>query len=89
LHAATESSREAVCSAYYDTAALRFLYEPSALAEAAANAGGERLLYGSDFPLIGQAAALADVRAAGLDDDTLRAVLGENGRRLLGLQPST
>lgn len=85
LQAATEAAREAVASAYYDTAAQRFLYEPSALVEAARTAGAGRLLLGSDFPLVGQAGALADVRAAALADDALRAVLGGNARRLLGL----
>jgi predicted TIM-barrel fold metal-dependent hydrolase len=51
-------------SAYADTAALRFLYEPPVLAALANTAWAERLLFGSDFPLVSQAAALADVRAA-------------------------
>lgn len=78
---------------YADTAALRYLYEPSVLAQAAEALGGERadarppgrLLFGSDYPLIGQAAALADVRKGGLDEATLRRVLGESAARLLGL----
>jgi predicted TIM-barrel fold metal-dependent hydrolase len=69
---------------YADTAALRYLYEPSALPGAVKLTGG-RLLFGSDYPLIGQAAALEDVRGGGLDDASLGAVLGEGAARLLGI----
>jgi predicted TIM-barrel fold metal-dependent hydrolase len=68
---------------YADTAALRLLYEPQVLAESALAAWVERLLFGSDFPLVSQAAALADVRAGGLDGAALAGVLGENARALL------
>jgi predicted TIM-barrel fold metal-dependent hydrolase len=69
---------------YADTAALRFLYEPDVLPRAATALGG-RLLFGSDFPLVSQAAALEDVRSAGLDEAALLGTLGGNADRLLGL----
>jgi predicted TIM-barrel fold metal-dependent hydrolase len=70
-------------SVYADTAAARYLYEPQVLAEAAAGPWGERLLFGSDFPLVRQAAALADLRAGGPGGAALARVLGENAARLL------
>ncbi|MEX0799724.1 MAG: amidohydrolase family protein [Dehalococcoidia bacterium] len=70
---------------FADTAALRYLHEPSALAQVASALGSGRLLFGSDYPLIGQAAAIEDVRKGGLDEATLRGVLGDNAARLLGL----
>ena len=73
----------APANVYADTAALRFLYEPAVLAEPALAAWAERLLFGSDFPLGSQAAALADVRAGGLEGAALARVLGENARALL------
>jgi predicted TIM-barrel fold metal-dependent hydrolase len=73
----------APANVYADTAALRFLYEPAVLAELAKAAWVERLLFGSDFPLVSQAAALADVRAGGLDGAALARVLGENALALL------
>jgi len=69
--------------AYADTAALRLLYEPRLLAEPALAAWAGRLLFGSDFPLVSQAAALADVRAGGLDGPVLTRVLGANALALL------
>ncbi|TET95414.1 MAG: amidohydrolase, partial [Dehalococcoidia bacterium] len=77
----------ALPGAYADTAALRYLYAPAVLpsmASASGGLGGERLLFGSDFPLVGQAAALAEIRGSGLEEAALRRVLGENAGRLLG-----
>lgn len=86
FYAAMSSARGALDAVYADTAALRFLYSPPALADAGRALGPRRLLFGSDYPLLDQAAALADLRAAGLDEDAMRYVLGESARRLLGLQ---
>ena len=69
--------------AYADTAALRYLYEQQVLAEAGTGSWAERLLFGSDFPLVAQAAALADVRESGLDSAALARVLGGNAGGLL------
>jgi predicted TIM-barrel fold metal-dependent hydrolase len=81
------SASGGLADVYADTAALRYLYEPSVLAGVASASDGiwsERLLFGSDFPLLPQTAALADVRASGLEEAVLRGVLGENAARLLG-----
>ena len=43
----------------------------------------EHILYGSDSPWTGQAETMAAFRKLGLDDDSERAVLGGNARRLL------
>ena len=87
LYAPMPAVRRALPGAYADTAALRYLYKPSvlpAVASASGGSEGERLLFGSDFPLVGQAAALAEVRGSGLEEAPLRRVLGENAVRLLG-----
>lgn len=85
LYASMPSTRETLAAVYADTAALRYLYDPAVLKPAAAALGGERLLFGSDFPLAPQSAALEDIRRGGLDEDVLAAVLGGTARRLLGL----
>jgi predicted TIM-barrel fold metal-dependent hydrolase len=84
LYAPMPAVRRALPGPYADTAALRYLYEPSVLLGVAQALGGEQLLFGSDFPLVTQAAALADVRGSGLEEAALGRVLGENAARLLG-----
>ncbi len=46
--------------------------------------GAQRILFGSDSPWADQGAALADVRALGLDPAEEAAILGGNAARLLG-----
>ena len=86
LYAPMPKAGRALSAIHVDTAALRYLYEPSVLpglASASGGLGADRLLFGSDFPLVGQSAALSDIRASGLDDATLRSVSGGNAGRLL------
>ncbi len=44
--------RRALRNVLYDTAAIPFLYEPSILSAAVASGIGEKLLYGSDYPIL-------------------------------------
>jgi predicted TIM-barrel fold metal-dependent hydrolase len=84
-NASIPSKRKVLSSAYADTAALRYLYEPSVLPGVVRGLEADRLLFGSDYPLVEQSLALDEVRASGLDDADLRSVLGESARRLLRL----
>ncbi len=70
---------------YFDTAAAPYLYEPDVYGRVAALAGAERILMGSDFPLIAQDTQIAAVRRGGLDEEGQRLVLGANAERLLKL----
>jgi predicted TIM-barrel fold metal-dependent hydrolase len=45
--------------------------------------GADRILFGSDFPQFGTQQPWAAFQHSGLDGDTLRMILHENGRRLL------
>ena len=85
LYASKLWGRKAAPGVYADTAALRYLYEVSVLPGVVRELGADRLLFGSDYPLVKQSAALDEVRASGLDDADLWSVLGESAGRLLGL----
>lgn len=47
--------------------------------------GADRVLFGSDGPWTNAAAEIEKLRTCGLDDAEVKAVLGENAARLLGL----
>lgn len=68
---------------YVDTAATRLLYSPDVYARGIDLIGAERILFGSDFPLIDQKGALEEL--ASLDAEARRLIDGENARRLLRL----
>lgn len=76
---------EALRNVYYDTAASTYLYRSDVFPAVARIVGAERILWGTDYPLLSQVRFLARVRASGLAADELDAVLGGNAARLLRL----
>jgi predicted TIM-barrel fold metal-dependent hydrolase len=75
----------ALRNVYYDTAASTYLYGFDIFPVAARLVGAGRILWGTDYPLLGQARFLARVRAAGLTPTDEAAILGANAARLLQL----
>ena len=78
--------RESLKNVYYDTAASTYLYNFEVFPAAARIVGADRILWGTDYPLLSQAKFLKRVRASGLSEDELAAVLGGNAARLLKLK---
>jgi hypothetical protein len=76
---------EVLHNCFFDTAAGPFLYKPSVYRHAIAIVGADRLLFGSDFPLLGLPRYLRDMEEAGLSDAEKAAVLGGNLSKLLGI----
>jgi uncharacterized protein len=83
---AMPQSPRASLTAYADTAARRFLYSESAYRDLIDRWGPSRLLLGSDFPLVSQAAQIEDVRTNLRRGKERDLVLGGNAARLLGLK---
>jgi hypothetical protein len=54
--------------------------------EAIKAAGSERVVYGSDFPLLNPVTQLAKVKMADIDEESKRLILGENIVRILRLE---
>jgi predicted TIM-barrel fold metal-dependent hydrolase len=70
----------------YDSAASTYLYDFSIFPLLEQVAGPERLLYGSDFPVLAQGRFLQRVLESGLSDDAMPAVLANNARRVFRLK---
>ena len=77
---------ETLSNVYFDSAATPFLYRPDVYAISAAGVGRDRILFGSDFPLIRQDRAIRGVRGSGLKDIDIDLALGGNVMDLLGLK---
>lgn len=77
----------ALCAAnlWFDTAAVPYLYSPSVYADLCRLVGAERILLGSDFPLLRPARVLADLESAQLAASDLSAITGGSAQALLGL----
>jgi len=72
-------------TAFADTAARRFLYPETSYRDLIARWGAERLVLGSDFPLVSQKAQIEEVRSNISGEREQRLVLGGNASRLLRL----
>ena len=70
-------------NAWYDTAAAPYLYSPDVFRAAVAAGAGGKLLYGSDFPLLGAERYEKMFDSSGLDEMTLAGVRGMNALSLL------
>lgn len=67
----------------YDTAASTYLYRPAVFRAVLDIVGREKVLWGSDHPVLGMGKFLSRTRrSGGLREDELPKVLGENARRV-------
>jgi predicted TIM-barrel fold metal-dependent hydrolase len=76
--------REVLRNTYFDTAASPFLYRPAVYRHAVQIMGVEKILYGSDYPLLGLDRYLKELDQAGLNSNEREAILGGNSQRILG-----
>jgi predicted TIM-barrel fold metal-dependent hydrolase len=76
---------KALQNVYFDTAASPFLYQPQIYALASQLVGADKILFGSDYPLLPQARLLQEINATTLTDDEKSLIAGENARKLLEL----
>ena len=70
---------------YFDSAASPFLYGPEVFERVAQLAGAERILFGTDYPLINHRRLLRQVLKSGLPEAEQRAILGGNAAGMLGI----
>ena len=77
--------KQACANVYFDSAASPFLYNPEIYRLAAQVVGAERILFGSDNPLMPPRRPLAEIKALGLPPATQALITGGNAARLLGI----
>ena len=77
--------RESLKNVYFDTAASPFLYTPQVFPTVVEAIGYEKILFGTDYPLISYKRLLGQVDGLGWPQHVKDGVLGGNGARLLGL----
>jgi predicted TIM-barrel fold metal-dependent hydrolase len=78
--------KQALRNVYFDTAASPFLYSPQVYHQAIQLVGADRILFGSDYPLLTQNRLLDEVRSLDLPEETTNSILSGNARRLLGIE---
>jgi len=77
--------KEKFRNVYYDTAATPFLYDEKIYRAAKALGLCEKILFGSDFPLLPYSRYLDGLEKSGLSAEEKQLILGGNAQRLLAL----
>ena len=77
--------RDGLANAWFDTAATPLLYNSHVYSTTARTIGPEKILFGSDFPLIPQKRALAHITGSDYPDEARDGLLGETAAALLGV----
>jgi len=78
--------REVLNNVWFDTAASPYLYTPDIYRIAGEIIGYEKILFGSDYPLIRPGRYLKEMESAGLSLEHIKKIAGENAERLLNLE---
>jgi predicted TIM-barrel fold metal-dependent hydrolase len=75
--------KESMKNVWFDTAASPFLYDPQIYRQATNIIGADKILFGSDFPLLKPSRYFAELEEAGLEKDDVEKICGINAAKLL------
>jgi predicted TIM-barrel fold metal-dependent hydrolase len=77
--------RRALENVYFDTAVSPFLYRPEIYHHVRGLVGADRILFGSDYPVMAPSRLLREIDTVDLSDEEREMILSGNARRLLGI----
>jgi predicted TIM-barrel fold metal-dependent hydrolase len=77
--------RQALKDVYFDTAVSPFLYRPEIYRHVTQLVGADRVLFGTDYPVLPASRLLKEIDNAGLSAEDRTEILSGNARRLLGI----
>jgi predicted TIM-barrel fold metal-dependent hydrolase len=77
--------KEIMRNVYFDSAASPFLYSPEVYKRVSELVGADKILFGTDYPLLAQRRILEEIDSLNLPTETREHILSGNARRLLGI----
>ena len=77
--------QKALENVYYDTAISPFLYRPEIYHHVIRLIGADRILFGSDYPVLPADRLLKEIDATGIPEEDKMEILSGNARRLLNI----
>lgn len=78
--------KQVLSQVWFDTAASPYLYTPDIYRVVGEIVGFEKILFGSDYPLLPPERYFREMAGAGVSEERLVRIKGENAARLLGLR---
>jgi predicted TIM-barrel fold metal-dependent hydrolase len=76
---------KSLANVFFDTAATVFLYKPEIFEQMSQIIGSDKILFGTDYPLMHQNRVLAQIQASQLPEEDKARILGANAQKLLCL----
>jgi len=77
--------KAALSNVFFDTAASPFLYSSQVYSQVVQLVGADKILFGSDFPLLAPHRLLEEINSLDLPAETKNLILSENARQLLNI----
>jgi predicted TIM-barrel fold metal-dependent hydrolase len=77
---------KAMKNVYFDSAASPFLYSPDVYNQVIQLVGADKVLFGSDYPLLPPRRLLEEIETLDLNKETKELILAGNARRLFGIK---
>lgn len=77
--------KQAMSNVFFDTAASPFLYVPQIYNQVSQLVGAEKILFGSDYPLLAQTRLLQEINSVDLPEEAKSLILSGNAQRLLSI----
>ncbi|HEY94106.1 MAG TPA: amidohydrolase [Dehalococcoidia bacterium] len=77
--------KKAMKNVYFDTAASPFLYSPLIYTQVIDLVGPDKILFGTDYPLLKPTRLMGEIDSLNLPDETRKTILEDNARNLLGI----
>ena len=74
-----------LANVWYDSAATPYLYKKSIWKTAVEVVGADKILFGTDYPLLKASRYVAELEESGLDEDVMEQICCRNAENLLGL----
>ncbi len=78
--------KKAMSNVFFDTAASPFLYNPQIYTQVIQLVGAEKILFGTDYPLLPPSRLLKEIKSLDLPEKMERLILSGNAQRLLGIK---
>ena len=78
--------KKVIDNVYFDSAASPFLYTPEVYQQVITLVGADKVLFGSDYPLLTQSRLLDEIETLDMPEETKNLVLAGNALRLLGIK---
>ena len=74
---------KALANVFFDTAATVFLYKPQIFEQVSRIIGSDKILFGTDYPLMHQNRVIAQIQSSQLPEEDKARILGANAQKLL------